>query len=87
MTVKQKTEFFKGERVYVRNFGTGNTWMPGEITELSGPVSFVVKGGDGKLIRRHQDHLRHRRDGQETDRSPEQSDDISDDVWIDISAN
>ena len=46
MTVKQKAAFFKGERVYVRNFGTGNTWMSREVTELSGPVSFVVKDGD-----------------------------------------
>ena len=73
--------------MYARNFGTGNTWIPGEITKLNCPVSFVVKCGDGKLIRRHQDHLRHRRDDQVTDQVHEQSDDISDDVWIDVSAN
>ena len=39
--------FAKGERVYARNFGTGNTWVPGEIMEFSGPVSFMVKCGDG----------------------------------------
>ena len=33
---KAKTDFFsKGEKVYARNFGIGNTWIPGEITELS----------------------------------------------------
>ena len=75
--------FAKGERVYARNFGTGNTWIPGEITESSGPVSFMVKCGDGKLIRRHQDHLRHRRDEQ----ALEQSNETSDDAWIDVSSN
>ena len=69
--------------MYARNFGTGNTWVPGEITEISGPVSFVVKCGDGKLIRRHQDHLRHRRD----DQAIEQSEEMSDDIWIDVSSN
>ena len=34
--------FAEGERVYARNFGTGNTWIQGEIVETSGPVSFVV---------------------------------------------
>ena len=55
----------------------------GEITESSGPVSFMVKCSDGKLIRRHQDHLRHRRDEQ----ALEQSNEASDDAWIDVSSN
>ena len=86
MIVKQETELLLRENEYMQDFGMGNTWIPGEITELSGPVSFVVKCGDGKLIRRHQDHLRYRRDDQVTDQSHEQSDDTSD-VWIDVGAN
>ena len=69
--------------MYVRNFETSNTWIPGEITDLSGPVSSIVNCGDKMLIRRHQDHLRHRRDAQELDRSG----DTSDDVCIDVRAN
>ena len=43
----------------------------------------MVKCGDEKLIRRHQDHLRHRRDEQ----ALEQSNETIDDVWIDVSSN
>ena len=75
--------FANGERAYMRNFRTGSTWVREEITESSGPVSFVVKCGDGKLIRRHRDHLRHCRD----DQVIEWSDEMSDDVWIDVSLN
>ena len=35
----------------------------------------------------HQDHLRHHRDDQGTDQSHEQLDDISNDIWIDVSTN
>ena len=75
--------FAKGEKVYVRNFGTGNTWVPGEIAESSGPVSFLVKCGDGKLIRRHQDHMRHRKD----DKPLDQPNQESVDVGIDVNTN
>ena len=51
----------RGKEVYARNFGTGNTWVPGEI---AGPESIMVKCSDGKLIRRCQDHLRCRKDDQ-----------------------
>ena len=52
--------FSKGETVYVRNFGTGQKWLPAVIQEVTGPVSFLVKLQDGSLVRRHQDHLRRR---------------------------
>lgn len=69
--------------MYVRSFGTGNTWIPGESS--SGPVSFVVKCSDGKLIRRHQDHLRPRKDDQPlVSAQPNQE---SDDIWIDVGSN
>lgn len=60
--------------MYAKNFCTGNTWVPGKIVEMRGPVSFLVKCGDGKLIRRHQDHLRHRKDDQALEWSSQVSD-------------
>ena len=54
------TYFVKGETVYVQNFGTGQRWMPAVVQEVTGPVSFLVKLQDGRLMRRHQDHLRKR---------------------------
>ena len=48
--------FHKGERVYVRNFGTGTRWLSDR--GVSGPVSYVVRLGDSRLVRRHADHIR-----------------------------
>lgn len=68
------TSFSKGETVYVQNFGTGQRWMPATIQEVTGPVSFLVKLRDGKLIRRHQDHLRRRVADSESEKQAESED-------------
>lgn len=52
--------FTKGDAVYAQNFGTGQKWIHAVVQEVTGPVSFLVKLQDGRLIRRHQDHLRRR---------------------------
>ena len=57
----QKRSFEKGDAVFARNFGTGSRWLSSVIQEVTGPVSFVVKLPDGRVVRRHQDHLRRRR--------------------------
>ena len=54
------TAFLKGERVYARGFGTGPKWVPATIDEVSGPVSYLVRLEDDRVVRRHQDHLRRR---------------------------
>lgn len=54
----QEKTFTVGENVYMRNFGTGSRWVHAVIHEVSGPVSFLVKLDDNRLVRRHQDHLR-----------------------------
>jgi hypothetical protein len=46
--------------VYTRNFGRGKPWLPGYLLRNSGPLSFMVKLHDGRVIRRHQNHLRSR---------------------------
>ena len=56
-SAKEKV-FHKGERVYVRNFGTGTRWLSAVIEEVSGPVSYVVRLGDSRLMRCHVDHIR-----------------------------
>ncbi len=52
--------FSKGETVYAKGFGTGQQWIPAVIQEVTGPVSYLVKLNGGHMVRRHQDHLRHR---------------------------
>jgi hypothetical protein len=53
--------FKVGDRVYSKHFGQGQRWVPGTIAEVTGPVSFLVKLGNGQLVRRHQDHIRVRK--------------------------
>ena len=56
---KQHT-FVEGEKVYVKNHRAGDPWLPGEIIEATGPVSYTVRRADGNVVRSHQDHLRSR---------------------------
>ena len=66
--------FMKGDTVYAQNFGTGQKWIPAVVQEVTGPVSFLVKFQDGRLIRRHQDHLRRRVPNDESEKA------VSDDI-------
>ena len=44
----------------MRNFGPGQKWLPGMIVATTGPVSYRVLLEDGRVWRRHQDHMRQR---------------------------
>ncbi len=46
------------ENVFVRNYSRGNKWIPGEIVQSTGPVSYKVKTSDGSLLRRHADQIK-----------------------------
>ena len=52
--------FSIGDQVFVRNYGQGPLWMPGVISEVRRPVSYVVTLEDGRVMRRHVDLLRPR---------------------------
>lgn len=47
-----------GDRVYVHNFGSGQTWLQGTIIAVTGPLSYRVTLQDGRVIRRHLDQIR-----------------------------
>ena len=53
-------QFAIGERVFVRNHGQGDRWLPGIISRMSGPLSFTVNIENGRTMKYHQDHLRKR---------------------------
>ena len=46
--------------VYVRNFRSGTTWIPGTIESAIGNVSYEVMLEDSRMVRRHVDHIRQR---------------------------
>ena len=50
-------EFGIHDSVYVRNYGKGERWIPGQIVESTGPVSYKVRANDGLLMRRHADQI------------------------------
>ena len=49
-----------GQAVLCKNFVAGPPWLPGTISEQTGPISFAIRLEDGRLWRRHQDHMRPR---------------------------
>ena len=48
----------RGDTVYTRNYSDGSKWIPGVITEITGPVSYKVTLADGKILKRHLDQIR-----------------------------
>ena len=52
--------YHEQDAVLVRNFSTGPPWLSGTIINSAGPRSFEIKLTDGRVIRRHVDHIRSR---------------------------
>ena len=52
-----RRHFTIGSIVFVRDFPTGNKWLPGTVTQSKGPLSFLIKLDDGHVIRHHIDHI------------------------------
>jgi len=51
-------QFCTGDSVFVKNFGRGLEWLPGVVDLIKGPVTYVVKLTDGRVVKRHVDHIR-----------------------------
>ena len=55
---RAKARGFKvGDAVIVRNYSHGPKWVPGFIEKVTGPVSYTVMLGDGRVVRRHVDQI------------------------------
>ena len=50
--------FYVGQSVMARNFGPGNNWISGVIAQQLGPVTYLVDVADGRVWKRHIDHLK-----------------------------
>ena len=48
----------EGDSVLVKNFSSGDPWLPGVIYSKTGPASFIVDLTDGRRVRRHLDQVR-----------------------------
>ena len=59
-TTKPLRCFAQGDTVYIKNYSYGPKWIPAVIHSSSGPVSYKVIVGNGRLIKRHVDQVRAR---------------------------
>jgi len=51
-------EFYPGDHVTVKDLRREETWWPGTIAERSAPKSYIIVLTDGRVWRRHLDHIR-----------------------------
>ena len=52
--------FKEGDAVFIRNFGQGHRWVAGHIKKAEGLCSYKIQLPDGRIMRRHTDHIRER---------------------------
>ena len=50
--------FHKGKEVFAQNLNNSPGWLTGNILEGIDALSFLIRLQDGRVIRRHQDHVR-----------------------------
>ena len=67
-------KFEVGDAVCVKDFPSGRTWIPGTVSAVKGPLSYCVELSDGRVFRRHVDHIRNRTSGMEVDKSSKDND-------------
>ena len=56
----RQRSFAIGDLVFIKNFSrsSADRWLPGQVIAVAGPRSFQVKIFDGRIVRRHLDHVR-----------------------------
>lgn len=51
-------EFNIGDSVVAKNYGSGPAWLPGKIAHKLGPLTYIVDASDGRIWKRHVDHVK-----------------------------
>ena len=46
-----------GQKVMVLNLGNGQKWMEGIVTQIKGPVTYLIRLVSGHTIKRHYDQI------------------------------
>ena len=77
-------EFALGDRILVRDFPTGTSWLQGILRSISGPLSYNIELVDGRIIHHHIDHIR-RNDMKNTNIEPTNYRDADDTIPKDTS--
>ena len=51
-------DFEASDPVFIKDFSSPKSWQKGTVVQTTGPVSALVELPDGRVVRRHQDHVR-----------------------------
>ena len=78
---RQRT-FHVGQTVMAKNMRAGPSWVPGTIVQQLGPVTYLVDVSDGRVWKRHVDHLKDRVAESLTPWTPDQTENIPGDHQI-----
>ena len=54
----KQRQFLEGYSVYVKDCSGKEEWLPGIITKIQGPLSYLVELEDERVVRRHVDHVK-----------------------------
>ena len=75
-TKKHYRQFVEGGLVYAENFSATSDikWLPGKVTQITGPLSYVIELSDGNTVCRHVDHIKARENDQDDVQNPERDD-------------
>ena len=50
-------DFDANDPVFIKDFSSPKSWEKGIVVQTTGPVSALVELPDGRVVRRHQDHM------------------------------
>ena len=67
-------DFEASDPVFIKDFSSPKSWQKGTVVQTTGPVSALVELPDGRVVRRHQDHLRKNHNHDPTTSNPE--------IWV-----
>ena len=60
-----------GGKVFIKDTSSSKEWDSGVVIEVNGPVTYKVKLQDGRILRRHIDHIRKRQSPDPEQEEPE----------------
>ena len=50
-------KFQINDSVFAENLGHGSKWLEGIVEEIKGPLMYMMKLHDGRILKRHVDHI------------------------------
>ena len=69
--------------MYVKDFPEGKKWLPGTISKREGKVTYHISLEDGRVVRRHIDHVRSQTNDS-TVQIDSSQDSVNEDILLDI---